>query len=324
MPQTTANKKVLLLDTNHPALEECLGDAGFYCDYFPDMNLDKLKQIIGFYSGVIVRSRFHLDQELLSLAGNLSFIGRVGAGMEGIDITYAQKAGIRCFNAPEGNRNAVGEHALGMLLALMNRMIIADAEVRKGIWKREENRGEELDGKTIGIIGYGNTGGAFAKKLSSFNCNVLAYDKYKSGFSCEYVKEAGMEKIFRHSDVLSLHVPLTEETHYLINTDYLKKFSKNIWIINTSRGAVVNTGDLVKGLNSAKVKGAALDVLEYESLSFENLQDKALPEPYRMLAASEKVILSPHVAGWTVESKLKLAEVITDKILAEFKPPLPG
>jgi len=321
MPQVTANNKVLLLDTNHPVLEERLRDAGFHCDYFPDLNLDKLKQIIGFYSGVIVRSRFHLDQDILSLAGNLSFIGRVGAGVEGIDVVYAQKAGIRCFNAPEGNRNAVGEHALGMLLALMNRMIIADYEVRKGIWKREENRGMELDGKTIGIIGYGNTGGAFARKLSSFNCNVLAYDKYKSGFSDEYVKEAVMEEIFRHSDVLSLHVPLTEETHYLVNTDYLQKFSNNIWIINTSRGAVVNTQDLVKGLNSAKVIGAALDVLEYESLSFGNLQDKALPEPYRMLVASEKVILSPHVAGWTVESKLKLAEVIVGKVLAEYKPP---
>ena len=321
MLQTTANNKVLLLDSNHPVLEERLKEAGFHCDYFADMNLGKLKQIIGLYSGIIVRSRFYLDQDLLSLAGNLSFIGRVGAGMEGIDIAYAQKAGIRCFNAPEGNRNAVGEHALGMLLALMNRMIIADHEVRQGIWRREENRGEELHGKTIGIIGYGNTGGAFAKKLSSFNCNVLAYDKYKSGFSDEYVKEAGMEEIFRHSDVLSLHVPLTEETRYLVNADYLKKFSNNIWIINTSRGAVVNTGDLVEGLNSAKVKGAALDVLEYESLSFEKLQDKVLPEPYRMLADSDKGILSPHVAGWTVESKLKLAEVITDKILAEFKPP---
>ncbi len=321
MPQTTANNKVLLLDTNHPALEEHLKAAGFHCDYFPDLKLDKLKQIIGFYSGIIVRSRFYLDQDLLSLAGNLSFIGRVGAGMEGIDIAYARKAGIRCFNAPEGNRNAVGEHALGMLLALMNRMIIADSEVRKGIWRREENRGVELYGKTIGIIGYGNTGGAFAKKLSSFNCNVLTYDKYKSGFSDEYVKETGMEDIFRLSDVLSLHVPLTEETHYLVNTDYLGKFHNNIWIINTSRGAVVNTGDLVKGLNSSKVKGAALDVLEYENFSFEKLQDETLPEPYSMLAASEKVILSPHVAGWTVESKLKLAEVIVGKVLAEFKPP---
>jgi len=321
MPQETQNDKVLLLDTNHPLLEESLRNAGFRCDYFSELSLDKLKDIIKDYSGIIVRSRFQLNKELLSLAEKLSFIGRVGAGMEGIDVDYATRAGIKCFNAPEGNRNAVGEHAIGMLLALMNKMIRADDEVRNGIWKREENRGFELGGKTVGLIGSGNTGGAFARKLPGFDCSVLAYDKYKSGFSDEYVKEAGMDEIFSRSDVLSLHVPLTEETHYLVNTEYLQKFQNDIWLINTSRGKVVNTAELLNALDSGKILGAALDVLEYESLSFEGLQNDELPEPYRALAASDKVILSPHVAGWTFESKVKLAETIVGKILLEFKPP---
>ncbi len=318
----TFNNKVLLLDANHPALEQGLTDAGFHCDYFFDLTHDKLKLIIGDYSGIIVRSRFHLDIDLLSLARKLSFIGRVGAGMEGINVAFAESAGIRCFNAPEGNRNAVGEHALGMLLALMNRMLIVDEEVRNGIWKREENRGIELEGKTIGIIGYGNTGSAFAKKLSGFDCKVLAYDKYKTGFSDEYVAESSMDTIFSEADILSLHVPLTEETHQLVNSAYIDSFRKDIIMINTSRGKVISTADLVLALDTGKLSGAALDVLEYESLSFEGLQDDKLPEPYKKLITSNKVILSPHIAGWTHESKLKLAQTILAKVLQNFKPPI--
>ena len=321
MTRETNNNKVLLLDTNHPALEQGLKDAGFHCDYFFDLTLEQLKRIIGEYSGIIVRSRFHLDKELLSLAGNLAFVGRVGAGMEGIDIEYASMKGITCFNAPEGNRNAVGEHALGMLLVLMNRLFIADAEVRNGIWKREENRGIELEGKTVGIIGYGNTGGAFAKKLSGFDCEVLAYDKYRSGFSDEYVCESDMDRIFSEADILSLHIPLTEETRYLVDRQYLDKFAKGIILVNTSRGKCVNTDDLVTALETGKVKGAALDVLEYESMSFESLQADELPAPYKKLIASDQVILSPHIAGWTHESKLKLAHTILSKILEHFRPP---
>ena len=321
MQNKTSNNKVILLDTNHPALEQGLTDAGFSCDYFHDLSRDRLKHIIANYSGIIVRSRFQLDRELLSLAKNLAFIGRVGAGMEGIDIDYAESVGIRCYNAPEGNRNAVGEHATGMLLGLMNRMLIADAEVRNGVWKREENRGVELEGKVVGIIGYGNTGSAFAEKLAGFDCRILAYDKYKEGFSDKHATEAGMDEIFEEADILSLHVPLTEETLYLVDNKYLEKFRKDILLINTSRGKVVMTSDLVDALSSGKVKGAALDVLEYESLSFESLQDDEFPAPYKFLIASDKVILSPHVAGWTHESKLKLAEVIVKKVLAEFKPP---
>ncbi len=317
----TTNNAILLLDTNHPSLEKGLVDAGFRCDHFPELDRKGLLAIIGNYSGIIVRSRFRIDRELLSLAKNLAFVGRVGAGMEGIDSEFAASLGIRCFNAPEGNRNAVGEHAVGMLLMLMNRLLIADREVRQGIWKREENRGIELLGRTVGIIGYGNTGGAFARKLSGFNCRVMAYDKYKKGFSDEYVSETTMREIFREADVLSLHVPLTEETTYLVNAEYLDRFHKNILLVNTSRGKVVNTRDLVSALANGKVTGAALDVLEYESQSFENLQNDEMPEPMKALMASDQVVLSPHIAGWTQESKLKLARVIVEKILAEFRPP---
>lgn len=321
MTRDTINNKVLLLDANHHILEQRLADAGFRCDYFDELTLPHLKHIIGEYSGIIVRSRFRLDKDVLTLAKKLAFIGRVGAGMEGIDVDYCKSHGIRCFNAPEGNRNAVGEHAMGMLLVLMNRLLIADHEVRKGIWRREENRGIELEGRTVGIIGYGNTGGAFAKKLSGFDCTVLVYDKYKSGFSDNFVTECNMERIFSEADVLSLHVPLTDETRSLVDKDYFSKFEKNIILINTSRGHCVHTSNLVDALQSGKVTGAALDVLEYEKLSFENLLDDELPDAFRALIASDKVILSPHIAGWTHESKKKLAEVIADKILAEFSPP---
>ena len=321
MIKTTRNNKVLLLDTNHEVLEKKLLAAGFQCDYFEQLTFDELKKIIGDYSGIIVRSRFLLNKELLQLAGNLSFIGRVGAGMEGIDIDFAAEAGIQCFNAPEGNRNAVGEHALGMLLALMNKMLIIDKEVRSGIWKREENRGTEIEGKTIAIIGYGNTGSSFARKLAGFDCHVLAYDKYKTAFSDQYATESSMADIFRLADILSLHVPLTAETKYLVNENYLNSFERSIILINTSRGKVVNTDDLVKALDSEKVTAAALDVLEYENLSFEDLQESELPQAFRALVLSDKVILSPHVAGWTHESKLKLAEVIVAKILSSFAPP---
>ncbi len=321
MPTVTRNNRVLLLDTNHPLLQEALEDEGFVCDYFPGLDRAGLLDIVGNYSGLIVRSRFHLDREVLEKAARLSFIGRVGAGMEGIDTEYALGAGIRCFNAPEGNRNAVAEHAVGMLLAMMNKMLTCDREVRSGIWKREENRGIELEKKTVAIIGYGNTGSTFARKLKGFGCRVIAYDKYKSGFSSEFVEEVMMDEIYATADVLSLHVPLTRETEYLVNNTYLTQFRKPLWLINTSRGRVVSTADLLDALDSGKVLGAALDVIEYESLSFETLEDGTLPEPFRRLASSDKVILTPHVAGWTHESKIKLAEVITDKILAEFKAP---
>lgn len=309
-------KKVLFIDTAHPSLQYGLEKLGFQCDYFPDFKYDDFKKIIGKYQGVIIRGKIKLDREILLAARNLEFIGRVGAGMENIDLAVAEKQGIRCLNAPEGNRSAVGEHAIGMLLMLFNNMKKGDAEVRRGLWLREENRGIEIEGKTIGIIGYGNMGGAFAKKLSGFGAHVLAYDKYKTGYSDNFVSEVSLEELFTETDVLSLHVPLTDETRFMINRDFLGRFHKDIWLINTSRGKVLKTDDLVAALKSGKVKGACLDVLEFEGLSFENLDAKNLPKAFSELAKMQNVILSPHVAGWTHESNLKLASTIVRKVKA--------
>jgi D-3-phosphoglycerate dehydrogenase len=307
-------KKILFLDSNHPVMLEVLREKGFVCD--EDYTAPKAEVLsrIAQYDGVIIRSRFKLDKEFLDAATNLKVIGRAGAGMENIDVAYAEAKGIRCVHAPEGNRVAVGEHALGMLLALMNNFRRADNEVRTGVWKREENRGTELTGKTVGIIGYGNMGSAFAKVLRGFDVKILAYDKYKSGFGDGYVTESTPEAVFAEADVLSLHVPLTDETRGMINTSYLRSFAKNIWLINTSRGPVVNTEALVEAIRSGKVIGAGLDVLEYESVSFEQLSAEQLPEPFQQLRVSDRVILSPHVAGWTFESHRKIAEVLAAKV----------
>lgn len=234
--------------------------------------------------------------------------------MENIDTATAKKQGIQCLNAPEGNRSAVGEQAVGMLLMLFNNLKKGDGEVRRGLWLREENRGLEIEGKTIGIIGYGNTGGAFAKRLSGFGARVLAYDKYKTAFSDSYVTEVSLEELFTETDILSLHVPLTDETRFMIDGGFLQKFLKNIWLINTSRGKVVKTEDLVDALKSGKVLGACLDVLEFEGLSFENLEADKLPKAFSELVKMQNVILSPHVAGWTYESNLKLAATIVRKV----------
>lgn len=311
-------KKILFVDDTHPVLREELTAMGFQCDDFAGKNSDDCKSIISEYFGAVIRSKITFDAEMLKSATQLRFIARVGAGMESIDVEYAQSKGIVCFNSPEGNRDAVAEHALGMLLSMLNHLNRADAEVCGGIWRREANRGNEIKGKTIGIIGYGNMGGAFAQRLQGFGCKVLAYDKYKAGFSDDYVIECDMEMIFTETDILSLHVPLTDETRYLVNTKYLEQFRKNIWLINTSRGPVVDTAALVETLKSGKVNGAALDVLEYEKTSFEAMDVESFPEPLKQLIALENVILSPHIAGWTVESKYKLAKVLADKIRIHF------
>lgn len=307
-------RKVLFIDTAHPILKPELEKEGFQCDEFPEYKRSDYKKIIRNYTGVIIRSKVELDADFLSHAENLKFIGRLGAGMENIDMAYANEKGIVCINAPEGNRDAVGEHAIAMLLNLMNNLLVVDQQVRKGIWEREKNRGYELGGKTIGIIGYGNTGGAFAKKLSGFDVRVLAYDKYKSDYSDDYVKESQMRHIFEECDILSLHVPLTEETQYLVNHEYLKRFKKPIYVINTSRGKVLNTNDLVTNIQSGKVIGACLDVLEYEGLSFETLDSDQIPETFYKLVKMKNVILSPHIAGWTHESHYKLAMTIVEKV----------
>lgn len=311
---------ILFIDTAHPYLMKELTDNGFDCHYFQHFERGDYEEIIGNYTGIIIRGKIKLDKDFLGRAKNLKFIGRVGAGMENIDLDYCNEAGIQCFNAPEGNRDAVAEHALGMLLMLMNKLRKADREVRQGIWLRAENRGIEIKGKTVAIIGYGNMGSAFAKRLRGFDCRILAYDKYKTGFSDIFVEESNMTAIFENADILSLHVPLTEETNRLVDAKYLSRFKKNIFLLNTARGAVVQTADLVKKLKSGKVLGAALDVLEYEKLSFEGIDASELPEDFKYLISSDEVVLSPHIAGWTHESHYKLAKVIADKILGKHQP----
>lgn len=311
--------KVLFIDTTHPVLPQLLEEAGFEIHHFYSKNKEELIDMASDYKGFIVRSKFILDEDILRHATKLEFIGRVGAGMENIDLDYAQKRGIKCFNSPEGNRDAVAEQAVGMLLSLFNNINKADAEVRQGIWKREENRGVELGGKTVGIIGYGNTGSSFAKKLRGFDVEINAYDKYKSGFSNKYVNEVSLAKIFQDSDIVSMHIPLTEETKFMVNGDFLSSFKKNIYVINTSRGKILKTADLIKCIDTAKVKGACLDVLEFEGVSFENLDKENLPADFKQLIKYENVVLTPHIAGWTHESNIKLSKVIVSKILRYYK-----
>lgn len=312
----STNRRILFIDSNHPILHQELQKAGFTCDLQYEWSKEKVMQELHNYMGVVIRSRFKLDKEFLDKGPNLRFIARAGAGMENIDVPYAHKLGIHCLHAPEGNRDAVGEHAIGMLLMLLNNLNRADREVREGIWIREGNRGREIQGKTIGIIGYGNMGSAFAKRLKGFDCKVLAYDKYKKDFSDDYAKEATMQELFEQADIISLHLPLTEETHYLANGYFFKKFKKNIYLINTARGKNVNTEELVEQIKAGKVLGACLDVLEYESVSFEALDASKLPEPFKYLIKSDKVVLTPHIAGWTFESHEKIAQVLVRKILA--------
>jgi len=310
------SKKVLFIDTAHPVLQDSLEEMGFQCDYFPEADLRAYQQIADQYVGFVVRSKILLDKQILPLAKNLKFIARVGAGMENIDLELAAKLGISCLNAPEGNRDAVGEHAIGMLLALLNNIPQADREVRQGVWIRAENRGTEIKGKTIALIGYGNTGSVTARKLSGFEANVIAYDKYKSGFSNAFVSEVAMSEIFEQADILSLHIPLTPETNYLVNKQFLSQFKKPIYLINTSRGKNVSTAALLDAIETGHVLGCCLDVLEYEKFSFEAINSEALPETFRKLLTLPNVLLSPHIAGWTHESHVKLSKVLADKIKA--------
>ncbi len=311
--------RVLHLDSNHPLLLKQLNDLGLVNETNYTVSREDLLKIIQEYDGIIIRSRLPIDRELLDAAKNLKFIGRVGAGLENIDVSYAKQKGIFLAAANEGNRNAVGEHSLGLLLSLLNKIQKADKEVRHGEWDREGNRGEELDGKTVCLIGYGNTGKAFAKKLRGFDVEVLCYD-ILGGVGDENARQVGMLEVFQKCDVLSLHVPQTTETIGMLNEEYLKSFQKDIWILNTARGKCIITKDLVQALKSGKVKGAGLDVLEYEKTSFENMfQDNELPADFEYLVQADNVVLSPHVAGWTIESKIKLAQTIVDKIKDHFK-----
>jgi D-3-phosphoglycerate dehydrogenase len=312
-------RKILFIDSTHPALMDELISNGFQCDYFKDYHRSDYLTIIQEYVGVIIRSKIRMDKEMLDKAIHLKFIGRVGAGMESIDLEYAASKAIVCLNSPEGNRDAVGEHAIGMLLCLFNKIKQADLQMRQGIRDREGNRGIEIKGKTVGIIGYGNMGSAFAQRLKGFDCNIIAYDKYKSGFGNEFVKEVSLKEIFIESDILSFHVPLTDETNYMFDEAFINQFAKNFYLINTARGQVVKTDALVEGLKNGKIKGGCLDVIEYENFSFEEINVTQLPESYQYLIKAENVLLSPHIAGWTVESKYKLAKVLADKIIQLYK-----
>ena len=310
--------RILIIDSINPVFAAKLTDAGHEvidgCAWSQQQVTDSINQ----YDGICIRSRFTIDQTFLDTAQRLKFIARAGAGMENIDLHYAASKGIACINSPEGNRDAVGEHATGMLLMLLNRLAIANEEVRNGTWLRAENRGRELKGLTVAIIGFGNMGSTFAKKLSGFECEILAYDPYieisKTLFP--FVKQVEMPEIFHRADILSLHVPLNAETLFLVDEGYLQKFRKEIIVINTARGKNMRLSDLVKNIKSGKVAGACLDVFEFESSSFENIDTGHLKDDWQYLIHSQKVILTPHIAGWTHDSNYKMAAILAEKILA--------
>jgi len=315
-----ATQKILHLDNNHPLLIEQLAAAGFenHEDYKSDKETVESK--IHDYQGIVIRSRFKIDRAFIDKAINLKFIARVGAGLESIDTEYAAEKNIVLIAAPEGNRNAVGEHTLAMLLALFNKINTADREIRDGHWNREANRGDELDGKTVGIIGYGNMGKSFAKKLRGFDVEVLCHDILPN-LGDANAKQVSLDELKQKSDVLSLHIPWTNHTDKMVNAAFIASFAKPFWLLNTSRGKNVVTSDLALALQSGKILGAGLDVLEYEKSSFEHLfTDGQIPKAFQYLLKSENVILSPHIAGWTHESKQRLAQVIVDKIKALYFP----
>ena len=307
--------KILLLDHNHPLITEQLSAKGFLLEEDFTSSYDEVLEKINQYEGIIIRSRIPMDRRFLESAPNLKFIARVGAGMENIDIDAARQLGISLINSPEGNSDSVAEHVLGMLLILMNRLFIASQEVKNGIWKREENRGDELLGKTFGIIGYGNMGKATAKRLSGFGVKVIFYDILPN-LEDEFALQVSLEKLQQEADILSLHIPLDASTEYLVDEEFISKMKKNFYFINTARGKNLKTSALVKAIKEGKVLGAALDVLEYEKSSFEHLESEN--EDLGFLLNSEKVIVTPHIAGWTRQSKEKLAQFIVDKILKQF------
>lgn len=310
---------ILFIDSVHQILQDRLEESGWKCINGTQLTRSQILETIPAYSGIVIRSRIKIDTEFLNHATKLKFIARAGAGMENIDVARAQELNIVCINAPEGNRNAVAEHALGMLLALLNKLVTADQEVRNGIWKREENRGIEIEGKRVTIIGFGNTGSSFARKLTGFNCEIQVVDPYieidRKNFPG--IRQITLTEAMTNSDIVSLHVPLTAETQHLVNLDFVSKFKSPFYLINTSRGAVVSLKALVAGLQSGNVAGAALDVLELESSSFEKIENNQSTEAFQSLIKLPNVVLSPHVAGWSVESHRKISEVLADKILSE-------
>jgi len=307
------NNRCLIIDEMESSIIPLLKNIGIEPDYKPSITKDQILSIIENYIGIIVRSKVRVDKELLDAGKNLKFIGRAGAGVDNIVEEEVRKKGIALLNAPEGNRDAVGEHTLGLILTLLNKIHTGDKQVRKGIWDREGNRGFELKGKCVGLIGYGYMGKEVAKRLSVFGCNVLAYDKYRKNYGDEYASASGMNEIFTNADLVSFHIPLTAETKYMVNYDYIQRFSKPVWIINTARGEILKLKDLVQSLKEGKIIGAALDVLENEKLSTLTPEQK---EAMDYLIDSDNVVFTPHVGGWTFESYRKINEVLVEKIKA--------
>lgn len=305
-------KKILITDVVHECLIDGLIEAGYEVDYLPTITATEVENNIAPYFGLVVNSKVFVGKKVLDAAPNLKFVCRAGSGLEVIDVEYAKAKGIVAFNSPEGNRNAVAEHALGMLLNVMNNINRAHEQVKNGIWKREENRGNELNGKTIGLIAYGNTAQALAKILMGFDVTILAYDKYLTGFSNQFVMEASLQLIYEQADVVSVHLPLTDETNQLLDYSFFSKFKKPIWFINTSRGKVLKTADLLQAVLEHKVIGAALDVLENEQIAAWTTQEKQI---HKALADTNRVLFTPHIAGWTHESKRKIGEVLLEKIV---------
>jgi len=311
-------RKILFIDEAHPVLEAGLQSMGFECCKDTQSPVERIEQYIHEYFGVVLRSRISLGRSFFDRATSLKFVAREGVGLEHIDVDYARRKGVVVLYSPEGSRDTVAEHTLALLLNLMNNLCRAGWQVRQGQWVRERNRGVELMGKTVGILGYGNMGSAFARRLKGFGVEVIAYDKYKTGYGDDNASEVPLEVLFEKSDVLSIHIPYSKVNHYFINGEFLQKFRKDIFLVNTARGLVLNTADLVASLKSGKVRGAALDVLEYEESSFDKFRLDQLPAGFEYLAGADNVVLSPHIAGWSFESKRKHGEVLARKIRESF------